>query len=67
MLTLFTPRHHGITPPSTQAPKVRSTPWGASYRAPPTILHGYDKVVSGSNAQERLDLRCAAKADKFCK
>ncbi|CAD7696492.1 unnamed protein product [Ostreobium quekettii] len=47
--------------------KTRNTPWGSSYRAPPQILHGYRVEVKGDNAQERLDLRCAKKADKFCK
>lgn len=47
--------------------KTRSTPWGSSYRAPPEILHGYSQKVTGKNAEERLDLRCAKKADKFCK
>lgn len=50
-----------------QEPKVRNTPWGSSYRAPPEILHGYNTKVKGVNAQERLDIRCASKADKFCK
>ena len=47
--------------------KARSTPWGNSYRAPPAVLHGYDKVVKGENPSERLDLRCAGKADRMCK
>lgn len=29
------------------APKVRSTPWGSSYREAPEILHGYTSKVSG--------------------
>lgn len=28
---------------------------------------GYDKKVKGKTAEERLDLRCAMKTDKFCK
>ncbi|KAK9830578.1 hypothetical protein WJX81_000428 [Elliptochloris bilobata] len=47
--------------------KVKNTPWGSSFRAPPQILHGYDKPVTGKSAQERLDIRCAVKTDKFCK
>lgn len=47
--------------------KTRSNPWGSSYRAPPTILHGYSKPVTGKTAGERLDLRAAAKADRYCK
>jgi len=44
-----------------------STPWGSSFRAPPEVLHGYTKKVKGKTATERLDLRSASKADKFCK
>lgn len=47
--------------------KARSTPWGTSYRKPPAVLHGYDKEVKGVNPSERLDLRCAVKADRMCK
>jgi len=47
--------------------KVKTTPWGSSYRAAPEILHGYDRRVQGDTAEERLDMRCATKADKFCK
>ena len=28
---------------------------------------GYDRKVNGDTAEERLDLRCAMKTDKFCK
>lgn len=31
------------------------------------VLTGYDRVVTGVNASERLDIRAAVKADKFCK
>ena len=31
------------------------------------VLTGYDRVVMGVNASERLDIRAAVKADKFCK
>lgn len=48
-------------------PKVKSTPWGSTYRAAPEILHGYTSKVTGKNASERLDMRAATKADKFCK
>ncbi|WIA19691.1 hypothetical protein OEZ85_005619 [Tetradesmus obliquus] len=48
-------------------PKVKTTPWGSSYREAPEILHGYNKKVTGVNASERLDMRAATKADKFCK
>lgn len=47
--------------------KVKNTPWGSSFRAPPEILHGYAQKVTGKNAEERLDLRSARKSDKFCK
>ncbi|GLI64945.1 hypothetical protein VaNZ11_008347 [Volvox africanus] len=47
--------------------KAKNTPWGCGYRAPPTILHGYTTKVTGKTAEERLDLRAAAKSDKFCK
>lgn len=30
-----------------QKPKVKSTPWGSSYRAAPEILHGYTSKVCG--------------------
>ncbi|KAK9865328.1 hypothetical protein WJX84_001030 [Apatococcus fuscideae] len=48
-------------------PKIRSTPWGSSYRAAPEHLHGYSSKVKGKTAEERLDMRAATKADKFCK
>ncbi|GLC39219.1 hypothetical protein PLESTM_000865200 [Pleodorina starrii] len=47
--------------------KAKSTPWGCGYRAPPAILHGYTTKVTGKSAEERLDMRSAAKSDKFCK
>ena len=47
--------------------KTRSTPWGQGYRAPPAVLHGYSAPVTGDTSEQRLDLRCAKKADKFCK
>eukprot|EP01025_Chloroclados_australasicus_P024807 TRINITY_DN2487_c2_g1_i1.p4 TRINITY_DN2487_c2_g1~~TRINITY_DN2487_c2_g1_i1.p4 ORF type:complete len:131 (-),score=29.66 TRINITY_DN2487_c2_g1_i1:332-724(-) len=48
--------------------KTRSTPWGSSFRTPPEVLHGYtEKIKRNANAEQRLDVRCAMKADKFCK
>ncbi|CAK0751098.1 hypothetical protein CVIRNUC_002042 [Coccomyxa viridis] len=47
--------------------KVKNTPWGSSFKKAPEILHGYSAPVTGKNAEERLDLRCAIKTDKFCK
>jgi hypothetical protein len=40
---------------------------GQGYRAPPPVLHGYSAPVTGETHEERLDIRCAKKADKFCK
>lgn len=34
---------------------------------PPAGAAGYSKKVKGKTAEERLDLRCAVKGDKFCK
>eukprot|EP00879_Flechtneria_rotunda_P002967 GHRR01003184.1.p1 GENE.GHRR01003184.1~~GHRR01003184.1.p1 ORF type:complete len:129 (+),score=46.39 GHRR01003184.1:327-713(+) len=48
-------------------PKVKTTPWGSSYREAPEILHGYSHKVKGDTASERLDMRSATKSDKFCK
>ena len=50
-----------------QEGKARSTAWGATYKAPPEILHGYNRKVTGDTYEERLDLRCAKKADRMCK
>lgn len=33
----------------------------------PWCIVGYKRVVTGENASERLDMRAAVKADKFCK
>ncbi|GMH43078.1 hypothetical protein BSKO_11000 [Bryopsis sp. KO-2023] len=52
---------------AAQAGKSRSTPWGSSFAEPPKILHGYDREIKGDTAEERLDLRCARRTDKFCK
>ncbi|EEH57903.1 uncharacterized protein MICPUCDRAFT_39106 [Micromonas pusilla CCMP1545] len=52
-------------------PTGRKNCWGTNYREAPEILHGYDKAWRGREKQmsveERLDLRCGHKADKFCK
>lgn len=47
--------------------KSRSTAWGVSYRAPPKVLHGYQAPVTGATFEQRLDTRCARKADRMCK
>ena len=52
---------------AVQQPKVKTTPWGSTYRPAPEILHGYSHKVKGDTASERLDMRAATKADKFCK
>ena len=48
-------------------PKARANAWGVTYQEPPPILHGYDRKVTGDTYEERLDLRCAKKADRMCK
>lgn len=50
-----------------QTGKSKTTPWGSGYRPAPPLLHGYKRIVTGENASERLDMRAAVKADKFCK
>lgn len=45
----------------------RATAWGASYRKPPAVLHGRTAPIRGDTAEERLDLRAASKADRYCK
>mmetsp|Transcript_17857 Transcript_17857/g.53546 ORF Transcript_17857/g.53546 Transcript_17857/m.53546 type:complete len:132 (-) Transcript_17857:130-525(-) len=47
--------------------RIKSTPWGTSYRAAPEILHGYKAKVTGKTAEERLDMRAAQKSDKFAR
>mmetsp|Transcript_189 Transcript_189/g.494 ORF Transcript_189/g.494 Transcript_189/m.494 type:complete len:129 (-) Transcript_189:1134-1520(-) len=47
--------------------KGRTQCYGTNYRAAPEILHGYDRKVKGETVEERLDMRCGQKADKFCK
>ena len=34
-----------VCPCPLQKPKVKSTPWGSTYRAAPEILHGYSSKV----------------------
>merc|ERR1711933_535850 len=48
--------------------KTRAQTWGSSYRNMyGRLLHGYDEMIYGKTAEERLDIRTASKADKFCK
>lgn len=47
--------------------KSRSTAWGVTYKAPPAVLHGYTAPVTGATFEQRLDVRCARKADRMCK
>jgi hypothetical protein len=51
--------------------KGRSNCWGTNYREAPEVLHGYTETWKGKekgmSAEERLDLRAASKADKFCR
>jgi len=50
------------------AARGRTTAWGTNYRAAPEVLHGYSARLSGPlSAEQKLDVRSAAKADKFCK
>lgn len=51
-----------------QGNRERACAWGAgSYRAPPAVLHGRTAPIKGDTAEERLDLRSASKADRYCK
>lgn len=52
-----------------QQGRERSTAWGATYRAlpPGAVLHGHSAPLRGDTAEERLELRAAAKADRYCK
>jgi hypothetical protein len=52
---------------SRQESKGRTVCFGTNYRAAPEILHGYNRKVKGDTVEERLDMRCGQKADKFCK
>ncbi|KAK3262859.1 hypothetical protein CYMTET_28311 [Cymbomonas tetramitiformis] len=47
--------------------KGRSLCFGTNYREAPEILHGYTRKVKGKTSEERLDKRCAQKADKYCR
>jgi hypothetical protein len=52
--------------------KGRSHCWGTNYREAPEVLHGYTeswkkKKQHEMTAEERLDLRCGSKADKYSK
>ena len=50
--------------------KGRTSAWGSNFRAAPEVLHGYSAPLAAGarrTAEERLDLRAASKADKFCK
>ena len=55
--------------PSPSSPSP-SSPWIP--REAPEVLHGYTeswkkKKAADMGIEERLDLRCGSKADKFCK
>jgi hypothetical protein len=50
--------------------KGRTSAWGSNFRAAPAVLHGYSAPLApggGRSVEERLDMRAATKADKFCK
>ena len=52
--------------------KGRGQCWGTNYRSAPEVLHGYteswkNKKPHEMTAEERMDLRCGSKADKYCK
>ena len=50
--------------------KGRTSAWGTNFRAAPEVLHGYSERLDTSkplSAEQRLDLRAATKADKFCR
>ena len=49
--------------------KGRTSAWGSNFRAAPEVLHGYAAPLTqgARTAEERLDVRAATKADKFCK
>jgi len=48
--------------------KGRTNAWGTNFRAAPEILHGYSTKLTGKlSTEQRLDVRAASKADKFCK
>ena len=50
--------------------KGRTSAWGTNFRAAPEVLHGYSQPLAQGakrTAEERLDVRAATKADRFCK
>jgi hypothetical protein len=50
--------------------KGRTSAWGTNFRAAPEVLHGYSERLDTSKpltSEQRLDLRAATKADKFCR
>ncbi len=51
--------------------KGRTSAWGSNFRAAPEVLHGYSAKLDASkgplSAEQRLDMRAAQKADKFCR
>ena len=50
--------------------KGRTSAWGSNFREAPSVLHGYSAPLAAEakrTAEERLDMRAATKADKFCK
>jgi hypothetical protein len=50
--------------------KGRTSAWGSNFRAAPEVLHGYSAPLAKGaqrSVEERLDMRSASKADKFCK
>ena len=50
--------------------KGRTSAWGSNFRAAPDVLHGYAAPLAQGarrTAEEKLDVRAATKADKFCK
>jgi hypothetical protein len=49
--------------------KGRTSAWGSNFRAAPDVLHGYAAPLAQGarrTAEEKLDVRAATKADKFC-
>ena len=50
--------------------KGRTSAWGTNFREAPAVLHGHSERLDLSKpltAEQRLDLRAAQKADKFCR
>ena len=42
-------------------------PQASDYSLSHPVKTGYSKKVKGNTVEERLDMRCARKTDKFCK